>query len=117
VNFNDIAAKLGAVLDKARDLLKGEPARAIGYGTAAVIYLVAMAFDRIPDMSPEEALTSATFAITSIVGVIESIRHFVYSPATVSEIVEELATAEPETDPSGDVPFEDDPLDDEEPSA
>lgn len=80
------------ILDTARDLLKGEPARAIGYGAAAAIYLVALAFDRVPDMTPEDALTAATAAIITITGVIETIRRFVYSVNTVEAIA--VASAE-----------------------
>lgn len=79
------------LLDKAATLLKGEAARAIGYGAAVVIYLVALAFDRIPDMPPEDALTAATAAIVTVTGVIESIRHFVYSQNTVEVIAENAA--------------------------
>lgn len=68
---------LSDVLAKASDLLKGEPARAIGYGAAAAIYLVAYAFDAIPDMTPEQALVSAVAAIGTLAGVIESIRSLV----------------------------------------
>lgn len=96
-----MALNITGILDKARDLLRGEPARAIGYGAAAVIYLVALAFERIPDMSPEDALVSATAAITVVAGVIETIRRFVYSPNTVSEIVEELAPGDPDLDGMG----------------
>lgn len=71
---------ISSILDKARDLLAGEPARAIGYGAAAVIYLVAMAFDAIPDVTPEVALGAAIAGIATVAGVIESIRRFV-SPA------------------------------------
>lgn len=81
---------ISSILDKARFLLAGEPARAIGYGAAAVIYLVAMAFDVIPDVTPEVALASAAAAIVTIGGVIESIRHFVFSANTVEAITEDL---------------------------
>lgn len=81
---------VSGILDKARELLRGEPARAIGYGAAAVIYLVALATDRIPDMTPDQALTAAVAAIGVIAGVIESIRSLVYSPATVDAILDEV---------------------------
>lgn len=84
---------VAGVLDTARNLLKGEPARAIGYGAAAIIYLVALALDAIPDMPPEDALIAATAAIATISSVIETIRHFVYSPATVASIVTTPPTA------------------------
>ena len=85
---------ISGILDKVRELLRGEPARAIGYGAAAIIYLVAYAFDAIPDMTPEAALTAAVAAIGTLAGVIESIRSLVYSPATVSRIVNTPPTAE-----------------------
>lgn len=118
INIADIKAKLGAVLDKVRDLLKGEPARAIGYGGAVVVYLVAAAFGRIPDVTFDQAVTMAVTALAIVASFVETIRRYVYSPNTVSEIIEDITEGvEFETDPSGDVPFEGDPLDDEEPSA
>jgi len=82
---------LRSVLDKARELLRGEPARIIGYGAAVVIYLVALGFDAIPDMTPEAALTAAVAAIATVAGVIETIRSLVYSPATVDTLLAEDA--------------------------
>lgn len=81
------------LLDKVDSILKGEPARIIGYGAAVVIYLVAKASGNIADQTPEQALVSATAGIVSVVGVIESIRHFVFSPASVAEIVTTPPTA------------------------
>lgn len=75
--------------DSVRNILRGEPARAIGYGAAAIIYIAAKASGRIPDQSPEEALTTAAAAITLLAGVVESIRHFVYSPFTVIDLTSE----------------------------
>lgn len=77
------------ILDKARALLSGEPARAIGYGAAAIIYFAANAAGAIPDVSAETALVSATAGIATLVGVIESIRRFVYSKPTVDSLVED----------------------------
>lgn len=76
---------LSDLLDKARDLLAGEPARAIGYGAAAVIYLVALAFDAIPDVSPDAALVAATAAIVTVGGVVESIRRLVTPVAKLGD--------------------------------
>jgi hypothetical protein len=70
MNFSDL-------LNKAESVLSGEPARVIGYGGAVIIYLVAKASGQIADQTPEQALLSAGEAITMIVTVIESIRHFV----------------------------------------
>ncbi len=75
------------LLDKAEFILKGEPARIIGYGAAVVIYLVAKVSGTIEDQSPEQALVSGTAAIATIITIIESIRRLVYSPASVAAIV------------------------------
>ena len=80
---------LTGLLDKVEGILQGEPARAIGYGGAAIIYLVAKAVGAIPDQTPEQALVEAGSAIAVVASFVESIRHFVYSPATVQAIVEE----------------------------
>ena len=87
MNYQDI-------LDKADSVLKGEPARIIGYGAAVVIYLVAKASGHIADQTPDQALISAGAAITTVVGIIETIRHFVYSPASVSAIIAATAPAD-----------------------
>lgn len=79
-----------ALLDKVTDVLSGEPARAIGYGGAAIIYVVAKALGQIPDVSPEDALVQAGAAIAVVASLVESIRHFVYSPATVEAIKADL---------------------------
>lgn len=78
------------VLDSARNLLSGEPLRAIGYGSSVVIYLVANASGRFADLSFDEAINLSLLAVSTVVGVIETARRFVYSPNTVSDIVEEL---------------------------
>lgn len=84
--------KLKALLDKAEELLQGEPARAIGYGAAVVIYLVARAVGAIEDVSLDQSLVLAAGYVATVASVIESIRHFVYSPATVAAIVDEQDT-------------------------
>lgn len=81
------------VLDKADSILKGEPARIIGYGAAVVIYLVAKASGHIADQTPEQALVSGVAGVTTLIGVIESIRHFVFSPNSVEAIVTTPPTA------------------------
>ncbi len=81
------------LLDKAESILKGEPARIIGYGAAVVIYLVAKVSGSIEDQSPEQALVSGTAAIATIITIIESIRRLVYSPASVAAIVTSPPTA------------------------
>ena len=71
MNISDILGKAKALLTER------EPARAIGYGAAGVIFFVALAFDRIPDMSADEAVATASVAIGTLVGVIEAIRSLV----------------------------------------
>lgn len=83
---------IASILEAARGLLIGEPARAIGYGAAVVIYFAAKALGSIPDQSLDEALLSAGVAIGTVASVVESIRRFVYSQPTVVAIAE-LAAA------------------------
>lgn len=85
--------KLNALLDKADSILKGEPARIIGYGAAVVIYLVAKASGNIADQTPEQALVSGVAGVTTLISVVETIRHFVYSQPTVVAIAEASADA------------------------
>lgn len=77
------------ILDKARDLLAGEPARAIGYGAGVIVYLVARALGSIPDVPFEDALILTAGYVVTIGAVIESIRRYVYSAPTVDALVEE----------------------------
>ena len=74
------------LLDQADALLKASPARAIGYGGAVVVYLVAKAIGRIPDLSFEASVTLAFSVIPILVAFVETIRAFVYSPATVARM-------------------------------
>lgn len=76
-------------LGKADVLLRGSPARAIGYGAAVIIWLVANAFDVFPDMKFEDAVSAALVSISLLVTVIESIRYFVYAPANVEKLLDE----------------------------
>jgi hypothetical protein len=88
------------ILDKADSILRGEPARIIGYGAAVVIYLVAKASGHIADQTPEQALVSGVAGVASLVSVIETIRHFVYSKPTVEVIAENAAeTGDPSVPP------------------
>ena len=75
------------VLDASRNLLQGEPLRAIGYGAAVVIFLVSNASGRFADVSFDTAITLATTAVATLIGIIETARRYVYSPATVATIV------------------------------
>lgn len=75
MNFSDL-------LDKAEASLKGEPARYIGYGSAVIVVGVTLAsnalgFTRLPAVDLATALGATTFASATVIGVIESIRHFV----------------------------------------
>lgn len=83
-NILDIVRR---VLDGSRNLLQGEPLRAIGYGAAVVIFLVTNASGRFEDIPFDTAVTLAFGAATTLVGIIETARRYVYSPATVAEIV------------------------------
>jgi hypothetical protein len=68
------------ILERARYLLQDEPLRAISYGSAVVIYLVARASGRITDVSFEDAILQAGVAATVVISVVESARRYV-SPA------------------------------------
>jgi len=89
------------ILAKADDLLKGEVARAIGYGAALVVVLVvaisnAVGFTRFGDnIDITTALVGVGAAITMLVTLIESIRRYVFSANTVAAI-----QADPSTDVS-----------------
>lgn len=74
------------LLDQAAALLQASPARAIGYGGAVVVYIVAKAFGRIPDLSFEDSVALAFSVIPILVAIVETIRAFVYSPATVGRM-------------------------------
>lgn len=82
-------------LDVVEHALLGEPARFIGYGAAVVIVLVValanqLGFTRFgANIDLVTALGLAGGAIAAIVGVIESIRKFVFSPNTVEAILNE----------------------------
>jgi hypothetical protein len=82
---------IGRVIGKAQDLLKGEPLRAITYGGAVVIYLVARAVGAIPDVSIDQAIIQSGAAAVALVGLIETARKFVYSKPTVERIAEASA--------------------------
>lgn len=82
-----------ALLDAARNVLQGEPLRAIGYGAAVVVFIVANASGRFADLTFDEAISTATVATTTLIGVIETARRFVFSPASVAAIVTAPPTA------------------------
>ena len=80
-----------AVLDKLDAMLKGEPARTIGYGAAGVIMLVVYlanmrGITRLgANLSFDDAIALAFGAVGFVAIVVESIRRFVYSPQTYIE--------------------------------
>ena len=76
------------VVTKAEALLQGEPLRAIVYGAAVVVYIVAAVTGRFGVVSLDNALVQAGAAAAALT---ELGRHYVYSPATVTSIVDELA--------------------------
>lgn len=72
---------------KVRDLLTGEPLRAISYGSIAVVYLVSRAgvllgfLDGVPD------LEAITLSVTAVVAAITELsRRFTFSAKTVAAI-------------------------------
>ena len=75
-----------AIIDKIYGLLQGEPARVIGYGAAVIIWIVAKAVGVIPDQTFDQAVATAFAELAVVVSIIETIRHIVYSPATVAAI-------------------------------
>ena len=92
MNISDLVPEsvgkfLNAVLDKAAALLEGETARAIGYGGGAVVFIVAKYVKAIPDVPLDAALLQAGIAVALVASLIEPIRHFVYSPATVAKLI------------------------------
>ena len=68
---------LSDILAKASELLTGEPARAIGYGVAAVVYIVARYSGAIDDIPLEDAIVLSAGYVATVAGTIEAIRHLV----------------------------------------
>lgn len=66
-----------SILDSARNVLVGEPARAIGYGAGVIVYLVARASGAIDDIPLEDALVLTAGYVVTVGTVIESIRRLV----------------------------------------
>jgi len=83
-NVKDFAQ---SIITKLEALLQGETLRAIGYGAGVVIYFVAKAVGSIPDVSFTDAVTQALAAAAIVISVVETARHYVFSPATVAAIV------------------------------
>lgn len=76
------------MLDKVRALLEGEPARMISYGAVVVVWIVTrvMVYLNIVEVAPDfDAILVAVTAAIALVT--ETIRRFVYSPATVNRMV------------------------------
>lgn len=92
-----ITERIASLLDAARRLLTGEPARLIGYGAAVVIVLVVAVANSLgftqfgSNLSLESAVGLTTTALAVLVGLIETIRHYVYSPNTVQVIAAQSA--------------------------
>lgn len=82
-----------------QNLLKGEPARVIGYGAAVAIFIGANVLDAVPDMTFDEAIARGASIIVAIGVVIESIRQLVYSPNTVQAIATKAAITGDDTVP------------------
>jgi hypothetical protein len=112
VQERNIMDKIKSTLDRAeslfdsvRTLLTGEAARFIGYGSAVVMVgfiavANALGITRFGEgMSLTDALILTTAAITFVVGVIESIRKFVYSFNSVAAIAANAAVTGDPTPP------------------
>ena len=98
VTVNQLRKAVSAILAKVSQLLQTEPARAIGYGAAVVVYLVARVLsDRGYvqfNLSFEDSIIAAAAALTLVAGVVESIRRFVYSPQTyIEDLADEFELA------------------------
>lgn len=91
-------ASLEGALDKARDLLQGEIARSIGYGSALAVYFIARASGSIDDIPLETAITATAAYVTIVASVVESIRKFVYSPRTAEDLMDVIAELQDEVD-------------------
>ena len=95
--MNQLRAFVFALLDKVDVLLTTEPARAIGYGAAVIVFLVVQVLSSrgvLPAMTFDQSVTLAFSAIASTVIIVESIRRFVYSPMTyIEDIADEAAAA------------------------
>lgn len=89
-----------SLLSTARNLLTGEPIRAIGYGAIAVVFLVTRLAvlvgyaESAPDL--DTILGAVAAAVTAIT---EISRRFTFSPNTVEAIVEELDPGAPAPQP------------------
>lgn len=99
VNVNQLRKAVSAILAKVSKLLETEPARAIGYGAAVVVYLAARVLSERGyvqfNLSFEDSIIAAAAALTLVAGVVESIRRFVYSPMTyIEDLADERAAYE-----------------------
>jgi hypothetical protein len=85
----DISLRFQAFANMLRDVLQGEPLRAIVYGAAVVVWLVthiakALNFDNFQVVDFDAAMLAATAAAAMLT---ELARRYVYSPATVNAII------------------------------
>lgn len=78
--------KVNALLNALRDVLQGEPLRAISYGSTVVIFLVAGISGKFGEVSFEQAITASAAAVTIVGSITEAARNFVYSPLSVIAI-------------------------------
>ena len=86
--MNKIIAFLTDLQAKALALLQGEPLRVIVYSAALVVLVVGhvaafLGYQGIPEVSFDTAVATATIAAGALV---EALRRFVFSPATVAAI-------------------------------
>ena len=94
-----LRSTISAILDKVSSLLQSEPARLIGYGSAVVIYfaanyLASKGIGVFVPMTVEESITASVAGLAILVGIVESIRRFVYSPLTyIEDLADETKAA------------------------
>ena len=79
-----VKAKVIPVLDAVESVLVGEPVLVIGNGAAVIIYLVAKASGRIPDVSFDEALAQTGPALVLLNTILVAIRQLVTPVAKLS---------------------------------
>ena len=85
--------QIKALLAKVEGLLQGEPLRAIGYGSAVIVYFVASISGRFGDLSFADSLTLTVTSGSTVIGIVEAARRYVFSPASVAAIVATVGTS------------------------
>lgn len=102
------------LLDVARGVLSREPARFVGWGAGLVVAAVLKLASTVGVTVPDDVTIAISLAATF--GLTELIRQFVYSPATVDNIVTDAvidAANDATVNPAPTPPADTDPLPDE----